>query len=787
MLKNYITVTFRNLLRHRSYSLLNIGGLAAGLATSILILLWLSDEVSFDRFHTSSRQLFRVIVEVSDVKVALTPPPLAESLRAELPEAISVTQIAGATRLFTSGDKNFEEKRIFFADTFFLKMFDFPLIKGNAKTALSQPDGLIMTEEMAVKYFGQVDPMGKVIQMDNTHSFTVTGVLKNIPNNSHLQFDFLLPMAFLATDSEFQKYYLWDYYNNIYTYVQFRPEVTSSSSHMDQISDRINQLYSRHEQNMKANFILQPIHDIHLKSGNLMADVTGNGNIQYVRIFSLVSVFILIVACINFMNLATARAVRRAKEVGMRKVLGAYKRQLIEQFMGEAMLISLISLFVALVLVTLSLPAFNALTEKDLSLRPQPGLVGGMLGIVLLTAILAGSYPALYLSKFHPIQSLKGTFRTGVKSVWFRNGLVVLQFVVTIVLVVATVTVHRQVQFIRHQNLGFDRENLLYVPMKADMFSHYQTLRTELEGSTIGEFTVTSDLPANINSATYDVEWQGKSENEQIVFPLISVDEYFVKTLGMTLLAGRSFSSEFIADSSNYIVNEKTLKIMNTDLSTAVGKKISVNGKQGTIIGVVQDFHFKPLQQIIEPLIMQLNTFGGFVMVRTRPSEVRATLEELENIFDKMNTIYPFEYSFLDQDFETLYRTESRISRISVVFAAMAIFIACLGLFGLSAFMVEKRVKEIGVRKVVGASVGSIVLLLSNNLVRLMIVAMILATPLAWYLMNLWLENYAYHISINAWPFILAGLTAVFTALLATSFQTLKAAMSNPVKSLRTE
>ncbi|HKZ37056.1 MAG TPA: ABC transporter permease, partial [Chryseolinea sp.] len=418
MLKNYFTVTLRNLLRNRSYSLLNIGGLAAGLATGILILLWLSDEVSFDRFHTSSRQLYRIIVDVSEVKVALTPPPLAKALRAELPEAINVTQIAATTRLFTSGDKNFEEKRIFFADTVFLKMFDFPLVKGDAKTALSQPDGLIMTEEMAMKYFGRADPVGQVIQMDKAHSFTVNGVLRNIPKNSHLQFDFLLPIEFLERDSEFQKYYSWDSYNSIYTYVQLRPEVTGSSSRMDQITDRINQMYSRHEQDMKANFIFQPLLDIHLKSGNLMADVTGHGNIQYVRIFSLVSVFILIVACINFMNLATARAVRRAKEVGMRKVLGAYKRQLIEQFMGEAMLISLISLLVALLLVTLSLPAFNELTEKDLSLRPEPGIVGGMLGIVVLTSILAGCYPALYLSSFHPIQSLKGTFRTGVKSVW---------------------------------------------------------------------------------------------------------------------------------------------------------------------------------------------------------------------------------------------------------------------------------------------------------------------------------------------------------------------------------
>ena len=380
------------------------------------------------------------------------------------------------------------------------------------------------------------------------------------------------------------------------------------------------------------------------------------------------------------------------------------------------------------------------------------------------------------------------SFPTRRSSDLLRNGLVVFQFMITFLLIVGTLTINRQVQFIKRQNLGFDRENLLYIPMKADLFSRYNTLRSELEASKVAKsFTVTSDLPSNLSSATYDVEWDGKTANEQIVFPLIAVDEYFLKTMGIDLVAGRNFAAAFTADTSSYMINETTLRIMNLGPGEAIGKRISVNGRQGTIIGVVQNFHFKPIQQVIEPLIMQLNTFGGFVMVRTRPQDTKAILTELELIFKKLTPAYPFGYSFLDEDFERLYLTENRISIFSNVFAALAIFIACLGLFGLSTFIVEKRVKEIAVRKVVGASMGTIMVLLSKDFVRLLLVAILLATPLSWYVMNLWLENYAYRVPGNAWPFIAAGMTALFIALLATGSQTFQAATMSAVKSLRTE
>lgn len=786
MLKNYLTVALRNLLRHRAYSILNLAGLAVGLATSILILLWVKDEISFDHFHPSAKKLYRVTVNTSGVKVALTPPPLAEALRNEVPHIARVTQIGYTTGLFTTDKGTFEEKNVYFADSSFLRMFDFPLLKGDLRTALSQPDGLLLTEKTAIKYFGQEEPVGKIIQMDKEHAFIVRGVLKDIPANSHLQFDILLPLEYLKGTTEYQNTNGWDYYTTLYTYVQLIPYVSDSPTAVKEVSDHINRIYARQKMEMKAEFILQPLLDIHLKSGSMLVDVAGQGDVQYVRIFSLVALFILVVASINFMNLATARAVRRAKEVGMRKVLGAHSRQLIGQFLGESLIISILSFLIAVCLVLVTLPAFNNLTGKSLHLTFERDLVAGLLSIVFLTGLLAGSYPAFYLSAFQPVQSLKGTYRTGTKSIWFRNGLVVVQFVVTIVLVVSTSVVYRQLQFIKHQNLGFNRENLLYAPMKRDMFPGYTNLRASLEASNLENFTVMSELPTNMSSATYDVEWEGKNANEQTIFPLMSIDEYFVDVMDIKLLTGRSFSKDFTADTSNYVINEKALNIIGLDPVTAIGQTLSVNGRRGTIIGVVRDFHFKPFRQLIEPLVMQLNTFGGFVMVRTKSDYTKATLHELETIFGK-HTTYSFEYGFLDENVEALYNTESRISAISALFAGLAIFIACLGLFGLSAFMAGQRVREIGIRKVVGASVSSIVLLLSRGFVRPVLIAMVLATPIAWYLTSQWMENYAYHVPLDAWIFIVAGMAAILLALLTTSFQTIKAALANPVRSLRNE
>jgi ABC-type antimicrobial peptide transport system permease subunit len=786
MIKNYLTIALRSLHRYRLYSFLNIAGLGIGLSTSILILLWVLDERSFDRFHVSEQDVYRITADVSGIKVALTPPPMAEQIRSEIAHVTDVCQVASTTRLFTAGLNNFDEKRGLFADTSFFSLFSFPLLKGEGRKALHEPNALLLTEEMAIKYFGNTDALGKIVQIDKQHNFIIRGILKSIPANSHLQFDFILPMSFYMKTEEYRQSNCWDCYYSIYTYVKLTSDGKTNERVPEETAAQINQIYANQKNPMKAGFHLQPLADIHLKSEDLIADIAVKGNIRYVKVFSLVSLFILVVASVNFMNLATAKSASRAKEVGVRKVMGAYPRQLTIQFLGESLVITFMSLCVSLVLVSLVLPSFNDLTEKNLHLSFDLNFVLGLSTIVLLTSLLSGSYPAFYFSRVKSIQSLKGITKAGRKSVWFRNALVVMQFVVTIILIACTSIVYQQLQFIRHQNIGYKKDNLLYAMMNRDMSGQYRTLRSQLEASNvITEYTVVSELPSNFNSATYSVAWEGKKPNEQTIFSQLAIDEHFVKTMGVTLLAGRSFSKDFTADTSNFVVNEKALNEFGFAPSTALGRKLTVNGNTGVIIGVIKDFHFRPIRETIQPLIMNLNTTGGFVLIRSQPGVFQSHAKELQRIFTRLAPSYPFEYGFLDQDFQAMYRTENQTGILSGLFAALAIFIACLGLFGLSAFMAEQRTKEIGVRKVVGAKVAGIVLLLSKDLLRLMIVALLVAVPVAWYISVEWLENYAYHIPVNASAFIFSGALALVMALLTTCFQTIKAALSNPVKSLR--
>jgi ABC-type antimicrobial peptide transport system permease subunit len=787
MLKNYVTVAFRNLWRYKGYSFLNVAGLATGMACSLLILLWVRDELSYDRFHPNAGRLYRIVCHVSDLKASLSNAPLPGAMEAEVPEVAGTARLQKASHLFTVGDRSFNEENVYYADPSLLRLFHFPLVKGDARTALAGPNGLLLTETTARKYFGNADPIGKTLMMEHKTSFTVTGVLASIPQNSHLQFDFLLPMAFLAQHNDDLKNQVWDNFN-FFGYVLLKDGRDYSEADVNRIVRRMDAIYRKNEKNLKIAFGLQPVTRIHLYS-NYLADVAGNGNVQYVRIFSVVAVFILLVACINFMNLATARAARRAKEIGMRKVLGAYKEQLAGQFMGESMLLSLLAMIVALVIVAALLPSFNYLAGKALSLNFGVGEgIALLLGLPLLTGLLAGSYPALYLSAFQPIASLKGAFRAARRSVLFRNSLVVIQFAVSIVLIVGTAVVYNQLQFIRNMNLGFDKENLLYVPMTGDMHKNYQALRTELEnGTSFSSFSVVSDLPTDLVSGTTNVEWEGKQADEQIIFPNVAVDQTFIQTFRMQIVAGRAFSEDFKADTNNYMVNEAALKVMHLDPATAVGKPLTQWGRRGTIVGVVKDFHFQPIQKTIEPLIMRLNTHGGFVVVRTQPGGIESAIRELKGIWQRLNPAYPFRYNFLDQDLDNLYRAEGRISSLVNAFAALAVLIACLGLFGLAAFTAERRTKEIGIRKVLGASVGGIVVLLSRDFLRLVLVAMVVATPLAWYVMDHWLDNYSYHIRLGWWLFAVAGLLALLVAFLTVSFQSIKAGLADPVKSLKSE
>jgi len=586
----------------------------------------------------------------------------------------------------------------------------------------------------------------------------------------------------------------WDLQNdtwsnfNFYTYLELDEKTAGSELAQQKLLQQIAKIFKAHGATVKIDFQLQPLTDIHLHS-NLQIDLPGHGNMQYVNIFFIVAIFILAVACINFMNLATARSERRAKEVGLRKVVGANRYQLIFQFLGESLIFSFVSLVIAIGIVYLLLPVFKMLTEKTLAIDLLNGkLLLSLIGIAVLTGLLSGSYPALFLSGFAPVKVLKGKLRVAGGNLLFRNALVVTQFVVAIVLLVGTAVVYKQLDFIKKRNLGFDKSNLLYLPMTGELGEKKQALKASLAQNPLTEnFTVISNLPTTLETGTVDVVWDGQTTRNQVIFPSLDVDENFVKVFKSQILAGRGFDKSFSGDSSSYMINEKAMQIMGMNVGNAVGQNLTFGDAKGTIIGVVRDFHFKSLQYAMEPLVLRLNKWGGVAMVRTTAGSNEQTIKALEKINQELNPAFPFTFGFLDKDLDNLYRSEQQMGNIFNLFAGLAIFISCLGLYGLSAFMAEQRTKEIGVRKVLGATVAGVVSLLSRDFLKLILIAIVIASPIAWYAMNKWLQGFAYQTTLEWWVIVLAGILATAIALFTISFQSIKAALMNPVKSLRSE
>jgi ABC-type antimicrobial peptide transport system permease subunit len=788
MLKNYLKIALRSILRHKAYSFINISGLAIGMASSILILLWVQNELSYDRWHKYAGQTYRITVNAGEFRAAVNPAGMPGGLQSEIPVIKNTVRISHPeTMLFEVGVRKFEEKRTFYADSTFLAVFSFPLVKGDARTALMRPDGVLLTEETARKYFGQEEPLGKTLRKDNGGNVVVTGVLANIPSNTHLQFDVILPMS-AAADRNDLKTNTWNNFN-FYTYLVLDNHFDATPAALAGLQHQMDGIYKKHEKNLKVNFQLQPLADIHLYSSGLQVDLPMHGNAQYVNIFFVVAIFILVVACINFMNLATARSARRAKEVGLRKVVGAVRGQLIRQFLGESLLISFFALVVALLLVWMALPLFNTLAGKELSINLWNGkLLLSLAGIAAATGLISGSYPALFLSGFQPVKVLKGNLRSLGGNRLFRNGLVVMQFVVSIVLLIGTVVIYNQLTYIKHKNLGFERENLLYMPMTGDIWKKQGALRAELQQDAFtSQWAIISDLPTDLTSGTIDVIWPGKDPKTQIVFPSMDVSESFFDVFQTKLLSGRVFSPNFKADTNNYILNEKCARTMGMTPESAIGQTISFSDVKGTVIGVVGDFNFKPIQTAIEPLVIRLNKWGGTVMVRAKPGATEATIKALGKISRDLNPAYPFSYGFLDQELANQYKGEQQMGSIFNLFAILAIFISCLGLYGLSAYMAEQRTKEIGVRKVLGASLFNIVRLLSTDFTRLIFIAMIIAIPLSWWAVNSWLRSFAYHVQVGWMIFVLAPLAALLVAWITVSYESIRAGVANPVKSLRSE
>jgi ABC-type antimicrobial peptide transport system permease subunit len=791
MFQNYFKTAFRNLLRHRLFSGLNIFGLATGMACSILILLWVQDELSFDRFNHNADHIFRVISGASGTEYAVVPPSLADAIETQIPAIERATRVAPVQKMITVGTKKFNQGNIYYADSNFLRIFNYSLLKGNIASVLSLPNSTVLTEGTAIKYFGSADAaIGKTLYIDNNIKGTdllVTGVLRDIPSNSHLQPEMLIPMDLY--DKVNHTKYGWTNFD-VYVYFQLKAAVAPTASDLGRITRQVNEIYGRNNNEFSASFFAQPLTGIHLHSHYLM-DVPGQGSYAYVTIFSLAAFFIIIIACINFMNLATAVSGQRAKEVGLRKTVGALRPQLIAQFIGESSLLSFISLILAVLIVYLMLPLFNQLAAKTISFNPfSANIFIRLAGIAVITGLLSGSYPAFFLSSFNPVKALKGNKILRSNKSFLRNGLVVLQFSISIILIISTLVVHNQLRFIRNRDIGFNKENLLYMqmPQVGDLKNNKDAMRATLASyPDIRNYTFTDQLPTNLTYGSSQLVWPGMDPGEQVEAYRLRVDENFAGTFGMKMVAGRFFSKDFAGDDSSYVVNEAALKVMHMKPGEAVGRSITFWDQKAPIIGVVKDFNFKPVQQPIGPLVMKSNFSGGYVVMKTTPANMQRMIASLQKSFHNVYGDYPFSYGFVNADLAKLYVTEQRMEKLFNVFSILSIIISCLGLFGLATFAAQQRIKEIGVRRVLGASEAGIVTLLSKDFIQLVIISFAIAFPVAWWAMNQWLENFAYRIGLSWWTFMAAGLAALLIALITVSFQSVRAAIANPVKSLRTE
>jgi len=792
MFRNYLKIAFRNLLRRKLYSLINVLGLALGMACCLLIILFIQDELSYDRFHEKAEQIYRVAkIEKRNEGVVNYPlvfPVVAPKLQQDFPEVLNAVRFDPQLSVLVSREnKQFLEQRFFYADSSVFDVFTFPLIKGDPKIALKEPYTLILTEEMAEKYFGSEDPLGQTLSIDNRHDYKITGVLKNIPHNSHMKFDFLASMATEeAENPRYGKLWAW----SCYTYLLL-PRDYSPSELEKKFPDFI--LRNRNEQAAKAwTFYLQPLTKIHLHS-NLGYEIEPNSDIKHIYIFSGIGFFILLIACINFMNLATARSSNRAKEVGVRKVLGADRSQLAKQFLGESLVFSFIALPLAVAVVEIVLPAFNALTNKAVTLSSLSHQAAslGLIGVVLLVGIISGSYPAFFLSAFHPSEVLRGKLRAGVKSSFFRRILVVVQFAISIVLIVGTVIIYSQLDFIRNKKLGFDKEHVVVVRIEEpEMQKRYEPFRQDLlQNPGIVSVAGSTCFPG-INPNLSPFVPEGAEDKEPLKLRHVLVDYDFIRTFGIEVKEGRDFSRDFQTDAKQaFVINESAAQEFGWE--TSAGKKLTdLDLGSGYVIGVVKDFHFRSKHQKIEPLILSIRPderYIYFISVKYDQANAREILSFLQKKWKEYSPDRPLDYFFLDENFDKLYRAEERLSQIFSVFSFLAIFIACLGLFGLASFTAEQRTKEIGIRKTLGASAANIVLLLSKEFTKWVIVANALAWPLAYFAMNRWLQNFAYRISIGLWMFFLGAGLALAIAFFTISFQTVRAALANPIDALRYE
>jgi ABC-type antimicrobial peptide transport system permease subunit len=785
MIRNYLIVTLRNIFKHKGYAIINIVGLALGMACCLLICIWVLDELSYDRFHGNASSLYRVEENQHYsgriYHVTVTPYPLGPALESEISGIKDATRVVWAGgQLLRHGDKAFFESDIRAVDPSFLQMFTFPLLKGEKDTALDSPHSLIISEDIADKYFPDEDPLGKAITVNNSVEFKVTGVIRNVPHNSYLQFDILVPYAYIEKAGRANQSFGS---NSIFTFVQLEQGVS-----MEEVNPKILGFIRTRIPQSATDLELMPYTRIHLHQHFGFEKTMGAAG--YVYIFSVIALFVLIIACINFMNLATARSANRAREVGLRKVVGALRGHLIRRFYGESVVFAVIALVLAAAIVTLLLPAFGSLADKDLSWKVSGigGILIGLLGITVFTGILAGTYPALFLSAFQPVRVLRGALKTGSGASRFRRTLVVFQFMLSLLLIIGTTVVYKQLSYMRARKLGWDREHLIYIPLRADIKQSYQALKDELvRDRRILGVTASSHLPTNIGSNSGGAQWEGKDPEQSVLIGFSAVDFDYIETLKIEMKEGRSFSRDRQSDLSEaFIVNEEVAALMGRE--AVAGERFSFLGIDGQIIGVMKSFHFKSVREVIEPLaIVVAPDRLEYMLIRLAPGDIPASLRAVEDVWHRVIPSYPFDYHFLDEDFDLMYRAESRIGTLLKYFTVLAVLIACLGLFGLASFTAEQRTKEIGIRKVLGASVTQVTLLLCREFFLLVLLANILAWPLAYFGMAKWLNNYAYRTDLGIIVFVGAMVLALAVALVAVGFQAIRAATASPAAALKYE
>jgi putative ABC transport system permease protein len=803
MIKNYLKTALRIMLRQKAYSAINVIGLSVGIAATLLILIYVVDEVSYDKMHPDANRIHRIgfsgRLQGNEFITATSPAPLAEAMQKEIPDVESVLRFGlWRTMPMSVGEKSFTEKRMLIADSNFFNFFHFEVVQGDPATFLQGMNKLVITESVAKRYFGNENPIGKMMLRGSERTAgEVTGVVKDPPHNSHIAFDIILSgesWQYLRSNNQWTS-------NNLYTYVKLNP-----TGNLANVKTQLNAMVEKNmgselekyigisfkefkAQGNDVGLFMQPILDIHLTS-NLQEEIAPNGNIQYLYIFAAIAVFIILIACINFMNLSTARSANRAKEVGVRKTIGAFKSRLIFQFLSESLLYSIISSILAIGIIALTMDSFNTLAGKelDLSIFGNPLVVGGLVVFTVIVGLLAGSYPAFYLTAFKPTEVLKGKVRSGFRNSALRNVLVVFQFIISIGLIFGSLVVYRQLGYMQEKNLGFDKENVVNLLHTFTLKTNAQAFKNELAANPAFKgSSFANNLPPNI---TWTSAFRKGGSEQDFLLSVYQVDCDQLSTMGYSMAEGRFFSREFKSDTAAIILNETAYKQMAfKNLDEAV--VLSYQGDKPAplkVVGVLKDFNFSSLKENVKPMCMLLGQEPNYEMaIRLSQGNTQEQIALLESIWKKYSPGAPFEYSFVDQNFDALFRAEERMSQIILLFTVLAIGIACLGLFGLAAYTAEQRAKEISIRKVMGASVTQVMILMSRDFTILVVVAFVIATPLAWYSANIWLEGFANRINIDYSFVIIAGAVSMLVALFTISFQSVKAARENPVKAMRSE